>query len=58
MVVKPVIPSVISSAQFESSVNSYGGKTLAGVQAANAGFESSVNSYGGKTNGNTINTIL
>ena len=35
--------------QFESSVNSYGGKTTLTFPVAVSWFESSVNSYGGKT---------
>ena len=35
--------------EFESSVNSYGGKTTPLASCDTAGFESSVNSYGGKT---------
>ena len=34
---------------FESSVNSYGGKTLLLTKIYKYAFESSVNSYGGKT---------
>ena len=34
---------------FESSVNSYGGKTLSSACSVTMKFESSVNSYGGKT---------
>ena len=36
---------------FESSVNSYGRKTLTVSQIVTVSFESSVNSYGRKTKG-------
>ena len=40
---------VLISLAFESSVNSYGGKTNNPVISVISSFESSVNSYGGKT---------
>ena len=39
---------------FESSVNSYGGKTSTKTGRKRDGFESSVNSYGGKTRNITL----
>ncbi len=40
--------------RFESSVNSYGGKTIQRNSPSQFVFESSVNSYGGKTFGRNL----
>ena len=50
MVVKLATSVRSFSNTFESSVNSYGGKTSLGCDIDSCQFESSVNSYGGKTN--------
>ena len=51
MVVKLAFPANLTGAEFESSVNSYGGKTGFYIHGMYQMFESSVNSYGGKTDG-------
>ena len=40
---------MLENVEFESSVNSYGGQTMAISDRAERKFESSVNSYGGQT---------
>ena len=49
MVVKPALGQNQREFRFESSVNSYGGKTKRQDIGEHRQFESSVNSYGGKT---------
>ena len=51
MVVKQKHLCLLGQAKFESSVNSYGGKTSLFSCYMVDWFESSVNSYGGKTVG-------